>query len=104
MCSRIGTLKVESKYGESISVKDITGQSPVKNKRSKTVGEGAQTIISSRGRSAKVDGQEKTNEGVNEAHNEAPLRRKAPTDSTNLAFEEWLRGRRWRDFLAEQVH
>lgn len=108
--------QVESKYGESISVKDITGRNPVKKRRGKAGGVGggghrvapagsSTTPLGYREEAATSQQQEEEEaerEGV-EAGQNVPSRRKAPTDSSNVAFEEWLRGRRPRDFLAEQV-
>ena len=105
--------QVESKYGESISVKDITGRNPVKKKRRNKVGitpgdrESRGTTSAEESRAARLS-QEEEEEGEEEGGGvaeglNAPPRRKAPTDSSNVAFEEWLRGRRPRDFLAEQV-
>lgn len=42
-------------------------------------------------------------EGAIQMETLTPVRRKAPTDTSNAAFEEWLKDRNPRDFLAEQV-
>ncbi|CAB1098443.1 unnamed protein product [Ectocarpus sp. CCAP 1310/34] len=103
-------IQVESKYGESVSVKDITGRNPVKKRRGNpAAGDGpavdttptASTNIENAATLPGVAGGD--GEGNLSMGKQAPARRKASTDSTNLAFEEWLRGRRSRDFLAEQV-
>lgn len=102
--------QVESKYGESVSVKDITGQNLVTKKRGKlTASDGqpqdAADVAAAAAASATpgdaADGINGDNSGA--GNKRAPARRKAPTDSTNVAFEEWLRGRLPKDFLAEQV-
>lgn len=97
------TTQVESKYGESVSVTDISGKSPVKKKRRKpadadTPPATVENPFSALPGAAGYDGEDALS-----AAKQAPARRKAPTDSTNVAFEEWLRGRRPRNFLAEQV-
>lgn len=104
------TQQVESKYGESVSVKDITGRNPVKKKRGNPAAGDGPAVDTARTTSTNAEnaaalpdvagGDGKGNPSVGK---QAPARRKAPTDSTNLAFEEWLRDRRPRDFLAEQV-
>lgn len=106
----ITTQQVESKYGESVSVKDITGRNPVKKGRGNpAAGDGpaadtTPTASTSAENDAALPGVAGGDgEGNLSMGKQAPARRKAPTDSTNLAFEEWLRGRRPRDFLAEQV-
>lgn len=106
--------QVESKYGESISVKDITGRNPVKKRRGRTgaLGDGGPRVAPAdgycaarleEGGEATTSQQGEERQGIGAEPN-VPSRRKAPTDSSNVAFEEWLRGRRPRDFLAEQVN
>ncbi|CAN0241752.1 unnamed protein product, partial [Ectocarpus sp. 12 AP-2014] len=102
-------IQVESKYGESVSVKDITGRNPVKKGRGNpAAGDGpavdtTPTASTNAENAATLPGVAGGDgEGNLSTGKQAPARRKAPTDSTNLAFEEWLRGRRPRDFLAEQ--
>lgn len=97
------TTQVESKYGESVSVKDISGKNPVKKKRGKPA-DTTTTLPTAEHPSTALSGAAGGG-GEDEVSvtKQAPVRRKAPTDSTNVAFEEWLRGRRPRDFLAEQV-
>lgn len=103
--------QVESKYGESVSVKDITGRNPVKKHRGKPVASEASspletpmsvsaTLERSGPQAVMAEGGA---EGTLDVSKQLPARRKAPTDSKNVAFEEWLRGRRSRDFLGEQV-
>lgn len=95
-------------------MKDITGRSPVKKRRGKAgaVGDGGARVAPAsgyctarlgEGGGAASSQQEEERHGI-EVEPNVPARRKAPTDSSNVAFEEWLRGRRPRDFLAEQVN
>lgn len=95
---------MESKYGESVSVKDISGKNPVKKKRGKPPVDATTAPATVEHPSTAVPGAAGGDgEDTESVTRHASVRRKAPTDSTNLAFEEWLRGRRPRDFLAEQV-
>lgn len=98
--------QVESKYGESVSIKDVTGCNPAKKLR---IGKamGAHTTLEEppetvRFKKVRQEGTGATT-GTRSPGEGAPVRRKAPTDSSNAAFEEWLRDRKPRDFLAEQV-
>lgn len=89
-----------------MSVKDITGRNPVKKKRGKpAAGDGPAPDADATAAPAASGVADGGNNGDSSraGDRQAPARRKAPTDSTNAAFEEWLRGRRPRDFLAEQV-
>lgn len=88
-----------------MSVKDITGRNPVKKKRGKPVAGDGSALDADATTASATPGAADGNSGGNSraGNKQAPARRKAPTDSTNVAFEEWLRGRRPRDFLAEQV-
>lgn len=94
-------------------MKDITGRNPVKKRRGKVGADddGDLRVAPSDGcgiarlgeeGKAATSQQKEERQGI-EAEQNVPSRRKAPTDSSNVAFEEWLRGRRPRDFLAEQV-
>lgn len=87
-------------------MKDITGQSPVKKQRGKAPGDDPQGVVSKEERDAQREaGQGATAKDGGERWGEkqAPNKQKAATDSTNVVFEKWLRGRQPRDFLAEQV-
>lgn len=91
-----------------MSVKDITGCNPIKKRRGKpaaydgaALDADAAAAGSATPGAVDADGNNGGNSGARDR--QAPARRKAPTDSTNAAFEEWLRGRRPRDFLSEQV-
>lgn len=109
--------QVESRYGESISMKDITGcEVPaVKEHHHHKNGPiaGTNNIGGERAGDDPVDTLasgvriEKAAAAVASVDPPAPppssSKRKAPTDSRNVPFEEWLRSRRSRDFLAEQV-
>ena len=96
-------------------MKDITGRNPVKKRRGKAgaVGDGGARVAPASGycttrlgegggAASLQEEEEEDGQGI-EVEPNAPSRRKAPTDCSNVAFEEWLRGRRPRDFLAEQV-
>lgn len=92
-------------------MKDITGRNPAAKKRGKQpVAEDKSASTATEGLSAGPPGETAvggrvggSNGGADESKLAPPARRKAPTDSKNAAFEEWLRGRRPRDFLAEQA-
>lgn len=91
-------------------MKDITGRNPLKKKRGKAAaaaGDGQAQDAAAAAAASATPGEAAGNSGDSlgsgSSSRQAPARRKAPTDSTNVAFEEWLRGRRPRDFLAEQV-
>ncbi|CAM9197164.1 unnamed protein product, partial [Hapterophycus canaliculatus] len=102
--------QVESKYGESVSVKDITGRNPVKNQRRKLTAREPSAPLEITTTALSATSERSMPQAVAEGGSEdtwctskqSPARRKAPTDCTNVAFEEWLRGRRPRDFLGEQ--
>lgn len=100
---------MESKYGESISVKDVNGFEPVKRRRHQNIvgatyhGGGGVELCPA---GSRTDGTANTSTESGKVSDEAthlPERRKAPTDSKNEAFEEWLRNRQPRNFLIEQV-
>lgn len=91
-------------------MKDITGRNPVKKKRGKAAAAGgdgraqdADVFAAASATPGEAGENSGSSLGSSSDRRQAPARRKAPTDSTNVAFEEWLRGRRPRDFLAEQV-
>lgn len=95
-------------------MKDITGRNPVKKRRGRAgaLGDGGPRVAPADGYCAarlgeggdtETSQQEEKRQGIGAEPN-VPSRRKAPTDSSNMAFEEWLRGRLPRDFLAEQVN
>lgn len=100
---------MESKYGESISVKDITGREPVKKNRGKALlnpaNEPGCTQTDGHGQGIETGGRNQNNDVRRETLEKGlpPASRKAPTDARNETFEEWLRGRKPRNFLAEQV-
>lgn len=97
--------QVESKYGESISVKDITGHSPGKKPSKVIENEGGEPGIATEEDAVQVEAIAKDGSvGDGRVPRQPPSgRRKAPTNSKNETFDEWLRQRQPRDFLAEQV-
>lgn len=97
--------QVESKYGESISVKDITGRSAGKKLSKAIENEGGEPSIATEEGAVQVEANAKDSSvGDGRVSRQPPSgRRKAPTDSKNEAFDEWLCQRQPRDFLAEQV-
>lgn len=99
--------QVESKYGESISVKDITGLKSTKKRRGKAAAEGRHEGNGTSTPEHATKGREREASGVGLSDDEERMRahprRKAPTDSSNALYEQWLRERKPRDFLAEQV-
>lgn len=106
-------MQVESKYGESISIKDIIGHEVVKERRGRGPIDGTMSADARRAEGRREHHSEVTrapaktiDDAVEELSKDgSPSRavRKAPTDTKNAPFEEWLRSRRVRDFLAEQV-
>lgn len=106
-------MQVESKYGESISIKDITGHEVVKERCGRGPIDGVMSADAGRAEGRREHLSEVTrapaktiDDAVEElSKGEPPSRtvRKAHTDTKNAPFEEWLRSRRVRDFLAEQV-
>lgn len=103
---------MESKYGESVSIKDVTGCNPAKLRIEKVMGahttprEPPETVSVGKvglGEPGATTGTRSPGEGAIQVETQTPARRKAPTDSSNVAFEECLRDRKPRDFLAKQV-
>lgn len=94
---------MESKYGESISVKDITGSESTKRQRSKLLLNPVDEHPAGAGTEAAVKKIIVSGGDVSNKVAQRPGRRKAATDVKNEAFEEWLRNRQPRNFLAEQV-
>lgn len=87
---------------------DITGCKVVKKQpRKSTIG--STRAARNQEQVAKVDSVEEPTETSSDAagdisdHHRLATRRKAPTDSTNQAFEARIQGRQPRDFIAEQV-
>lgn len=93
-------------------MKDITGRNPVKKQRggkpvtlepSAPLETTTTVSAATEGSTPQTSMAKADSENTLSVSKQPPASRKAPTDSTNVAFEEWLRGRRSRDFLGEQV-
>lgn len=92
-------IQIESKYGESISLEDITGEPPSNRKRTLNRRRNREDQPTDLAASA-ADFIQATDA---DAPPPKPPPRKAPTDATNPDFERSLRQRNIRDFLAEQT-
>ncbi|CAM9261129.1 unnamed protein product, partial [Discosporangium mesarthrocarpum] len=112
-------IQVESKYGESVTLKDIQGftppRRPGRGKSTKATGgtagttgltKGGVECRGERGGEVKTGGSEvrkmQAEGGASHKEITRPARRKADTDATNPAYERWLAERPTRDFLVEQ--